>query len=329
MTRTALILGITGSIGGAVAEALHSHGWRLKALHRDPARVGSRTPVPGAVALRHGDVGNRRDVVTAAADCDVIVHAVNPPGYRNWRGIAMPMLANTIAAARASGARILFPGNVYNYGPDAWPLVAEGSPQNPISRKGRVRAEMETMLRDAAGDGARAVVLRAGDFFGPRAPSSWFEHVLVKPGRPVRSITYPGDPNAGHAWAYVPDLAETFARIADREQELGPFETFHFGGHYLCPAARMNDAIRRAAGVPRAPVHSLPWWAIRAASPFNRMFRELLEMRYLWRVSLQLDNRRLCDFLGEEPHTPLQEAVTETLASLQCLPSNPPHEAPA
>ena len=29
------------------------------------------------------------------------------------------MIENTVAAARASGTRILLPGTIYNYGPDA------------------------------------------------------------------------------------------------------------------------------------------------------------------------------------------------------------------
>ena len=39
------------------------------------------------------------------------------------------MLDNTIAAANAQGATIVLPGTVYNYGPDAFPLLAETSPQ--------------------------------------------------------------------------------------------------------------------------------------------------------------------------------------------------------
>ena len=37
--------------------------------------------------------------------------------------------------------------------------------------------------------------------------------------------------------------------------------------------------------------------------------RELLEMRYLWEQPLRLDNARLLDTLGAEPHTPLDTAV--------------------
>jgi nucleoside-diphosphate-sugar epimerase len=72
----------------------------------------------------------------------------------------------------APAARLIFPANVYNFGPDAWPIVTEVSPQHPRTHKGAVRVEMENMLKDAAGHGVRSLVVRAGDFFGPRQPVS-------------------------------------------------------------------------------------------------------------------------------------------------------------
>ena len=43
-------------------------------------------------------------------------------------------------------------------------------------------------------------------------------------------------------------------------------------------------------------------------------------MRYLWSQSLLLDNAKLVAFLGEEPHTPLDQALRATLAGLGCTP---------
>ena len=40
-----------------------------------------------------------QDVRAAAEGCSVIVHAVNPPGYRRWSELVLPMLDHTIAAA--------------------------------------------------------------------------------------------------------------------------------------------------------------------------------------------------------------------------------------
>src|SRR3989344_5322684 len=70
----------------------------------------------GAAGIR-GDAMRREDVVAAAAGCDVIVHAVNPPGYRRWSELVLPMIDNTIAAATAVGATVVLPGTIYNYGP--------------------------------------------------------------------------------------------------------------------------------------------------------------------------------------------------------------------
>jgi len=44
------------------------------------------------------------------------------------------------------------------------------------------------------------------------------------------------------------------------------------------------------------------------------------EMRYLWQQPVQLDNARLVEMLGREPHTPLDEAVEASLRGLGCLP---------
>lgn len=316
--KRALVIGANGGVGGEVAHALARHGWAVDALARGPARAGGAPGVRWIV----GDAMREADVVAAAAGARVIFHGANPPRYQKWRELAVPMLRNSIEAARASGARLLYPGTVYNFGPDAFPLLREGAPQRPLTRKGAVRAEMEAMLRDAAADGVRSVVLRAGDFFGPRAPSTWFAQAVVKPGRPVRKVTWPGRPGVGHAWAYLPDLAEAFARLADMEADLPAFESLHFAGHWVEDGEAMAAAVREAAGDPELPLRRFPWTPMALAAPFNAFLRELLELRYLWEEPLRLDNARLRTRLGgEEPRTPLAAAVRESLAGLGCLPA--------
>ena len=233
----------------------------------------------------------------------MIFHGANPPGYRNWRGLAIPMLNNTIAAARQSGARIIFPGNVYNFGPDAGSVVREDSPQHPLTRKGKVRVEMEQLLAAAGKQGIRSLVIRAGDFFGPHQPASWLKDAMIKPGKPLQSIVYPGDFRAGHAWAYLPDLAETVARLANIEKSLPAFDRFHFGGHWLEHGVQFAEAIRHVSGNPQLPIRKLPWIVFYLGAPFVTFLREALEMRYLWRTPLRLDNTKLVAAIGAEPHT--------------------------
>jgi nucleoside-diphosphate-sugar epimerase len=308
-----LVIGATGGSGGAIAEALKRRGWTIRALVRDATRLDLAPDID----WHAGDAMRADDVARAARGVDVIVHAVNPPGYRDWNKLVLPMLDNTIAAARNEGARIVLPGTIYNYGPDAFPLLSETSPQRPLTRKGAIRVEMEQRLESAAANGARVLILRCGDFFGPRAGSNWFA-AMVKPGKPVRSISYPARRDLRHAWAYLPDVGEAVAQLLERESELAVFERFHFAGHWVDGDA-MTGSIRRAAANPKLAVRAFPWWLATLASPFVTLFRELREMRYLWQQPLQLDNRKLVSLLGAEPHTKLDQATRETLLGLHCL----------
>jgi nucleoside-diphosphate-sugar epimerase len=314
--RTALVLGATGGIGGEVAKLLLTRGWNVRALHRNPDALPAGRKTSGLHWLR-GDAMSATDVAKAAAGVSVIVHAVNPPGYRNWGKLVLPMLDNTIAAAQANGARIVLPGTVYNFGPDVLPDLHEDSPQNPITAKGKIRAEMERRLRAAASAGCKVLIVRAGDFFGPAAANNWFSQGFVTPGQ--STITCPGAPGIGHQWAYLPDVAETMTRLLERSSELESFAAFHMEGHWDADGTQMIDAIRRNAGDPAIKVARLPWTLMRLLSPFVPLFRELAEVRYLWNMPVRMDNRHLISVLGAEPHTPLDAAVRSTLLSLGCL----------
>lgn len=78
--------------------------------------------------------------------------------------------------------------------------------------------------------------------------------------------------------------------------------------------------LRRTGQQPR--VSAFPWWLMKLAAPFVVTFREMQEMRYLWRAPLRMDNQRLVAVLGKEPHTPLEQAVEVTLDGLGCLPEH-------
>jgi nucleoside-diphosphate-sugar epimerase len=316
--KTALIVGAGGGIGGEAAAALLQHGWTVVAMARDPGRrpASARSGVLANATWVAGDAMKPDDVRRAAEGAGAIVHAANPPGYRNWGQLVLPMIDNSIAAAKATGARVVLPGTIYNYGYDAFPILTEDSPQHPVTEKGRLRVELERRLEAASQAGAPALIVRFGDFFGPAPGNNWFSQGLVTPGKRLASITYPGKSGVGHAWAYLPDAAETIARLLDRSGELEPFARFHFGGYWDADGTQMTGAIARAVGRPDTKVRRLPWPLLGLTGLVMETPRELYKMRYLWNTPARLDNRRLVAFLGQEPQTPLEDAVRATLGAL-------------
>jgi nucleoside-diphosphate-sugar epimerase len=307
--KTALVLGASGGVGGETARALIAHGWSVRGLTRTP-RSGD------GIDWIIGDAMDRDDVLRAAEGVRAIVHAVNPPGYRNWAKLVLPMIDNSIAAAQANDARLALPGTIYNYDPAATPLAAPDSPQRPSTRKGAIRRDMEARIEAS---GLRALILRAGDFFGPRPGNSWLSQGMVTPGKPVTSILLPGTRGVGHAWAYLPDVGETFARLLDRDADLPRFARYHFAGHWDADGLELAEAIQRVTGR-RAKLRHMPWRLLPLIAPFNPTMREMIEMEAYWQHPVALDNASLIEMLGEEPHTSLDEAMRATLTALGCTP---------
>ncbi len=324
LNKTALVLGATGGIGGEVARQLLAAGWSVRGLSRsaEPSSAPKDGVEKEGITWLRGDALNITEVRTAAAGCALIVHAVNPPGYKRWGEVVLPMLDNTIAVAKELHATIVLPGTVYNYGPNAFPALSERSPQNPITKKGAIRVEMERRLQTFAEQGGRVIIVRAGDFFGPQAGNNWFAQGLIKPQQAVKTISNPGQAGVGHQWAYLPDVARTMLSLIAMRETLPAFATFQLDGHWDHDGTQMTQSIQRVVvqqGGPRPKVTSFPWWLMPVIALLNETVKEMLEMRYLWQTPLRMHNAKLKSLLGQEPHTPLDEAVAATLRGLGCI----------
>jgi nucleoside-diphosphate-sugar epimerase len=258
-------------------------------------------------------------LATAAQGASAIVNALNPV-YTAWERLALPLADAALAVAKASGALLMLPGNVYNFGRELPPLLAPTTPERGDVPKARIRIEMEARMAAAASAGVDSVVIRAGDFFGGPGTGTWFDMALT-PKLARDRITYPGNPRIAHAWAYLPDLAQTFVRVAAQRAQLHGHHRLHFAGHTLT-----GDDLRWALEAQTARtlrIGNLPWALIRLAAPFMPMWRELLTMRYLWERPHALDDSALRALIGSVPHTPLPQALHAALADL-----NPPPAAP-
>ena len=303
---TVLILGAQGRLGSALVAAFAAHGWRVLAQSRRPGASHLATAVVGD--LRDAD----RVIHTARklGKVDVVIHAANVI-YTRWALDALPMNQAAIAIAKALGATLMLPGNVYNFGTDLPALLSSNTAQNAHTSKGIIRVEMERALATAAERGTQAIVSRAGDFFGCGV-GSWFDQAIAKDVGKGK-LTYPGPLHLTHAWAYVPDLAATFVRVAEARHTLANFENIHFPGHALT-GDEFVQTIEQVAQR-RMKVSRMPWWLIRVVGVVKPLWRDLAEMSYLW----QRPHRLVTDAAHAHliaPSTPIAEALAASLREL-------------
>jgi len=313
----ALVLGANGRFGCAAAQAFAVAGWTVLAQVR-----GQPSPLLPAAAVVLRAALDDTAAVVAAADIHrihVIVHAINPR-YTRWEDEALPALEAGLALARRSGALFMLPGNVYNFGETMPAFLDEAVPQRPTTRKGEIRRRMEARIAERAkSEGFPACVIRAGDFFGA-GRGNWFDAAIVKSLR-AGKLVYPGPLDRPHAWAYLPDLARAFVKVAGQARHPS-FATWHFEGHTLTGAALLDAVEAVAAQMGLAP-HSgfrrggMPWTLIGAVGLVVPLWRELARMSYLWRVPHALDGRPLEALSGPAlVATPLSIALRRSLGAL-------------
>lgn len=283
MTQTVLILGASGKIGAHAAKAFASAGWQVRRFNR-----------------------KTDDMTQAAQGCDVIVNGLNPPNYHDWARLIPQITAQVIAAARASGATVIVPGNVYVYGdhPGEW---SETTPHRPCSRKGAIRAEME---RSYAKSGAQTILLRAGDFIDPDHNGDLMSVVNFKSvGR--GKVTSLGPADARHAYVWLPDWARAAVMLAEKRESLARYEEVNMPGLAVTMDEIAAEA-ERQLGRPLRVVR-FPWWLMRLAAPVWELARELGEMRYLWTVPHSLSGEKFARLLPEFTPTPFAEVIRGAL----------------
>jgi nucleoside-diphosphate-sugar epimerase len=294
MQQTVLILGGTGRFGRAAAEAFWNAGWRVRLFDRTTDRLPQ-----------------------AAIGADVIVNGWNPP-YTQWADLLPGLTDTVIAAARASGATVIQPANVYVYGAGSPEALGPDTPHLARNPLGRLRVAMEDRLRAA---GIPLIILRAGDFIDTAPSGNWFDRVLLAKLAKGR-VEYPGNPDIPHAWAWIPDVGRAAVALAERRAALAPVEEVLFPG-YTLTGRELTHLVAEASGRP-VRLSRFAWWPLYIARPFWRFARGLIEMRYLWNMPHRLDGT---GFAGQVPGfrpTPVEEAMAEALAGIAARPEPSP-----
>ena len=325
-----LILGARGRLGLAAVRAFAQAGWRVHAQ----VRPGASGPAIAGVQWLGVSPDDTATLAAWARDAQVVVQGLSPVyTHRAWRAELPGLTQAAIDVSRALGATLMLPASVYNFGAGMPPLLHEDTPQVPTTLKGRLRVATERQILAATQDGAmKAVVIRAGDFFGG-GRGTWLDLVMAK-DLARGKFTHPGPLDLPTAWAFLPDLARAFVAVAERRHELPAFQALHFAGHLLTGRdwASAAEALAKEQGWVRPGaalrVDSLSWPVLRMLALVMPTMASVCEMRYLWHTPYALANDRLLALIGEEPRTPFAAALRAALADLDMLAPAPPAATP-
>lgn len=248
-----LVTGATGYVGGRLLRRLLDEGRPVRALVRDPGRLGER---PG-LEVASADLLEGRGLDEALDGCETafyLVHSMDDPRPRRSRSDGRGDFAsldrraaeNFAGAAQAAGVdRIVYLGGIMPAVPEVSPHLAS-------------RLEVERILLEAI---PRSTALRASIVIG--AESSSFR-ILVRLVERLRVVPMPAWRRNRTKPVDERDAIEYLARTPRVKGTAG--RSLDIAGRDMLSYARMIERIAELMGVGRAPL-SLPVSLTPAASP--------------------------------------------------------------
>jgi len=216
MSRTALITGASGFVGGHLAERLSGQGWHVRALVRGSSDT-ARLRALGA-ELATGSLDDADAIVAAADGADTVFHLAartTAPSAAEFHRANVEGTRNVARAAARAGTRprrLVYLSSYAACGPsvNGRPRGMEETPA-PLTAYGRTKLEGEAAAREAEAAGVELLVLRAPSVYGPGDRAFLPVYRLARralapiPTGPVRRLHM----------VYVHDLVLALANAAD------------------------------------------------------------------------------------------------------------------
>ena len=305
-----LVVG-TGMIGRPLAERLAARG--------DQVTVGTRSGA--TVAGTQSLVLNASDphaFTRAATDMTTIFLCTNPR-YTDWPTQWPPVVDAAIAAASATGARLVVMGNLYPYGSPTGPMT-EHSPETTTETKGVVRKNSWHWVQAAHEQGEiTAVEVRASDYFGPGVTGT--AHLGDRFFTPILNsdtARVVGRPGRVHSWSYLPDIVTTLVAAADYQGEWGRI------WHVPSTAVTRDEIVaqlNRRCGT-QGKIAGYPQWLLKSLGAVNPMMHEIWASSYQFTVPYIIDSAETERELGIVK-TPWEEALAASADSYRISADTP------
>ncbi len=170
----ALVTGATGFLGGALARRLHSLGWDVAALGRNPSALAELASE--GIRVIHADLADESAILDACKNREVVFHcgALSSPWgkYRDFYQANVIGARNVIRGCQAHRIKRLVhvstPSIYFNLAPRLNVKEDDPLPARPVNHYAATKLLAERELDRAHADGLPVIAIRPRAIFGPR-----------------------------------------------------------------------------------------------------------------------------------------------------------------
>jgi nucleoside-diphosphate-sugar epimerase len=149
-----------------------------------------------------------------------VVYATIAFDYKTsvWKAKWPSFMSNLIQSCIKHKAKIVFVDNMYMYDPGYLSNMTEETPINPVSEKGKIRAEIFRMLMSAVErKDVTALVARGADFYGPAVEKSVMTQAVYNNLLKDKNPQWLGKLDVIHNFTYSKDMGKALALLGNTE----------------------------------------------------------------------------------------------------------------
>jgi len=288
------VLGANGQIAVELTRELYrSHTHDIRLVSRHPQKVHDTDELVAA------DLTDAEATSRAVAGSEIAYLTVGLPlDTQLWEEQFPTMMRNVIDTCVEHGTTLVYFDNTYMY-PGSTAPQTESTPFAPNGRKGRVRAEMTSMLlREMEAGRIDAVICRAPEFYGPGRTSSYTNTLVLDRIKAGKRPLVPVNADAVRSLIWTPDASRAMALIGNTPDAYG--RTWHLPVDPHRLTYRQLIAVASEVTGRRIPFTVLPVAAFRLGSLVSQPLKEMSELLPRYRGDNVFDSseftRRFPDF---------------------------------
>ena len=301
------ILGSGGQIADELTRELHRNFTRdIRLVSRNPRKIRDTDQ------LLPADLMDAEAADAAVAGSDIVYFTVGLPMDSGlWEQRFPTMMANTIAACRRHGSRLVFFDNTYMYPRTAAPQT-ESTPFEPAGRKSVVRARIATMVLEEMEAGTiDAVICRAPEFYGPGKTQSLSKTAVFDRIRQGKRAMVPLNAHAKRSLIWTPDASRAMALIGNTPDAYG--QTWHLPVDPDRLSYRQMIDIASEVTGRRIGYTTVPRWAFRIGGVLSPAVREAEELLPRYRQDNVFDSSKFAARFPDFEVTSYRDGIAELL----------------
>lgn len=301
------ILGSGGSIGTPLAKELSAYSDKIRLVSRNPKKVNEKDE------LFPADITDPEQLDRAIAGSKVVYVTVGfEYSLKEWQKNWPPLIRNVIESCRQYNTSLVFFDNIYMYDKEYLNRLTEKTPIRPTSKKGKVRADIATMIMDEIDRGRiNVLIARSADFYGKR--NSILTDLVIKNMMKNKRAMWFADAHKIHTFTSAEDAAKATALLGNTPDAYN--QVWHLPTDNTPLTGK--DWIELVAGIlNKKPNYSvIPTWVISFTGLFVPLFKELSEMAYQYEQDYVFNSSKFEKRFGIMPVKP-EEGIARLITSL-------------